>query len=79
MSKLKRPDTIKKLAKMNNTSTDEILLEIEKAINAAINNPDLQKREVFLSYFGGNIPTPEEFIQVASDSIIQKAGLNNSK
>lgn len=79
MTKLKRPDIIEKLARMNDVSTDEILLEIEKAIDAAINNPDLRKREVFLSYFGGNIPTAEEFIHVTSESIMRNAGEFNPR
>ena len=57
MNKLRKPNIVKKVEWLNNTSKDEILAEVENAICAALNHPDTHNREIFLSYFGSSIPT----------------------
>jgi len=50
---------------------DEIKCEMKKVIDAAMNNPDPQKRAEFSKYFGDKTPSPEEFIYVISKSIME--------
>lgn len=64
-------DVISKLANVNHVSTDEIRCEMEKVIDAAMNNPDPQKRAEFSKYFGERPPSPEEFVYVISKSIMK--------
>ena len=64
-------DAISKLANMNHVSMDEIKCEMKKVIDAAMNNPDPQKRAEFSKYFGDKNPSPEEFIYVISKSIME--------
>lgn len=64
-------DAISKLANMNHVSTDEIRCEMKKVIDAAMNNPDPQKRAEFSKYFGEKTPSPEEFVYVISKTIME--------
>lgn len=55
-------EVIKKIAAQEGISEEQCRSEMEKAIIAAKNNPDPDKRKNFNMMFDGRVPTPEEFI-----------------
>lgn len=55
-------EVIKKIAAQEGISEEQCRSEMEKAILAAKNNPDPEKRKNFNMIFDGSVPTPEEFI-----------------
>ena len=66
-------NVMKKIAKQNNVSKQEVRAEIMAAIKAARENPDPHVKTKWESIFpDGNEPTPEEFISTISNMVSAK-------
>ena len=65
--KRKYSKAIKKAAQQNGVSPESVYYEITQAIEAGYNNPDPAVQEYWRKIApGGNIPSPEEFIEIAA-------------
>ena len=57
-------ENIRKISLENHTTVEEVEAEMKVALEAAYHTP------TFIAIFGGNIPTPEEFIWAVAQRII---------
>ena len=57
-----RKAIFKTIARQKGVPVAEVVREIEKSIENAKNNPELEKQAEFKRLFGDRTPIPEEFI-----------------
>lgn len=70
MGKINASKAIQKLARRENISVQEVRAEMEKAIQAAYDNPEQEIRDFWKQIpRKGEIPTPEEFITYMAEII----------
>jgi|GEM_PF-429884 len=65
----KHDKVIRKIAKSHDIPADKVNREIQKAIDAAWNNPDLEARTQQRLLFPKGKPTVDEFIDVVSKHV----------
>ena len=63
---------IKQVAKEHGVSVAEVRREMEFAIEQAYNTDDPEKRKEFQKLFGKKKPTPEEFINKTSKTLLKE-------